>query len=109
MPSSSDWQKNRDLLYREMADGSSQVLRSTARFDLNAAYAGAAYLRHFYNMETLPVFPLPVPADLPAPLFVGTDTHNMEFLYSVFPDPFLKFLLDSVRAEQDQKKKEKSR
>ena len=100
----SPWRARRDLLYETMAEARTQILRSAALFDLSAAYAEAKYLQKNYGIDLPPEIERPVPADLSEPLFVGTNTPGAGLLYAVFPNEFLKFLLESQQNASKEKR-----
>ena len=98
------WRARRDLLYGAMAGAQTQILRSAALFDLSATRAEAKYLQKNYGIDLPPTFDPPVPADLAEPLFVGTNTPGAGLLYAVFPNEFLKFLMESHQNASKEKK-----
>ncbi|MCR5360212.1 MAG: hypothetical protein K6E55_10060 [Thermoguttaceae bacterium] len=100
----SPWRARRDLLYGAMSGARTQILRSAALFDLSAARAEMKYLQKNYGIDLPPEVDRPVPADLAEPLFVGTNAPGAGLLYAVFPDEFLKFLLESRQNASREKK-----
>lgn len=92
-----DWEKSRDALYQEIAGGESQILRSAVLFNLEAAQAEAGFVRQNYLPSLFEWFDKPVPQNLPEPLFVGTNAPGADLLYAVFPDEYLKFMIEVAK------------
>ena len=100
----SSWRERRDLLYGTMSEARTQILRSAALFDLSATRAAAKYLQKNYGIDLPPAVERPVPAELAEPLFVGTNAPGAGLLYAVFPNEFLKFLLESQQSDSKEKR-----
>ena len=87
------WRAERNAIYSAMADGNSQILRSASLFSLTATQYTMNFARQRYGLQVPRFIDSLVPATLPTPLFISTNSENAGYLYSAFPNEFLRFVV----------------